>query len=223
VQLAIFDLDGTLIRGSSERRFWRYLWNQDRQTPMRMLAFIGFLLRGLPLGPVDAIKKNKCYLLGLEVAEVDRLASAFVAAELVHLLFEPVVTRLKAHQARGDVVLLLSGTLQPIAQALAATLGIEYVCGTLCAEREGRYRASLPARHPYGGAKVALAREFAREHGLDLAQAVAYGNSRADIELLAAVREAVAVLPDRGLFTEATRRNWEILTAEKGSILGTEY
>ena len=211
MDLAIFDIDGTLLRGSSERRFWRYLWGCRRQGPRQLAAYILFLMRYLPVGGIHTIKKNKAYLTGLETTAIDELATDFVAADFPQNAFAPVVARLKQHLARGDAVLLLSGTLQPIAAALARTLGVAHVCATLCEEIRGTYRSGPPDRHPFYHAKLPLARDFAAQHNLDLSRATAYSDSHHDIELLESVGFPVVVDGDRKLLSTALARNWEVI------------
>jgi HAD superfamily phosphoserine phosphatase-like hydrolase len=209
--LAIFDIDGTLLRGSSERRFWRYLWAQRRQGPRQLLAYLLFLLRYVPVGGIHTIKKNKAYLTGLSTATIERLAADFVATDFPRNAFAPVVARLKQHLARGDAVLLLSGTLQPIADALAHELGVKHVCATLCEEIHGTYRSGPPDRHPFYHAKVPLARDFAAQHNLDLSRATAYSDSYHDTELLESMGSPVVVEGDRKLLSIALARRWEVI------------
>jgi HAD superfamily hydrolase (TIGR01490 family) len=209
--LAIFDIDGTLLRGSTERRFWRYLWKQRRQGPQQLLAYALFLLRYVSVGGIHSIKKNKAYLAGLDTATIARLAADFVAVDFPRHAFAPVVARLKQHLARGDVVLLLSGTLQPIADALANLLGVKHVCATLCEEIHGTYRSGPPDRHPFYHAKVPLAREFAKQYNLDLSRATAYSDSYHDTELLESVGFPVVVNGDRKLLPTALKRHWKVM------------
>jgi HAD superfamily hydrolase (TIGR01490 family) len=216
MDVAIFDIDGTLLRGSSERRFWRYLWTHRRQGPRQLLAYVLFLLRYLPIGGIHTIKKNKAYLTGLATAEIERLAAEFVAEDFAHTAYPAVVSRLKQHVARGDLVLLLSGTLQPIARALGQTLGVAHVCATLCNESRGMLRSAPPDRHPFHRAKVPLAREFAELNGLDLRRATAYSDSYHDIELLESVGSPVVVNPDRKLLATALERGWEVVRIDDG-------
>jgi HAD superfamily hydrolase (TIGR01490 family) len=213
MRLALFDIDGTLVRGSSERLFWLYLAGRGKQGPQQILDYLLFLVRYLPTGGVITIKKNKAYLSGLEASEVAELASDFVDTRLVRRLYEPAVQRLKQHQRRGDVVVLLSGTLEPIARALASRLGVRHVCATLCSERHGRFLAQPPETHPFGAAKLNLARQLARQLDADLAQASAYGDSRQDVFLLEAVGQPVAVSPDARLLDIALERDWEVIGA----------
>jgi HAD superfamily hydrolase (TIGR01490 family) len=220
MKLAIFDIDGTLVRGSSERLFWRYLAARGRQGPRQILAYLVFLVRYLPTGGIHTIRKDKAYLCGLASADVAELAAEFVATRLVRRLYEPAVQRLKQHARRGDTVVLLSGTLDPIARALADRLGVRHVCATVCSERNGHYLAQPPETHPFGAAKLTLARQLAAQTGAELKHASAYGDSHHDLFLLEAVREAVAVSPDMRLLDVALAYDWEIIaSAEKQPAL----
>ena len=207
MKLAIFDIDGTLVRGSSERLFWLHLLLRGRQGPRQIFAYLLFLVRYLPTGGIVTIKKNKAYLCGLRTDEVAELARDFVSTRLRKRLFAPAVQRLAQHLRRGDTVVLLSGTLEPIARALAQELGVRRVCATLCSERHGVYLAQPPETHPYGAAKLSLAVQI----DADLAHAAAYGDSAQDLFLLEAVGEPVAVSPDRKLLDAALANDWEII------------
>ncbi len=211
MRLAIFDVDGTLVRGSSERAFWRYLVGRGRQGPRQIAAYLLFLVRYLPTGGIHTLKKNKAYLCGLARTDVDALAEEFVATRLVSRLQDAVVQRLRQHVLRGDAVVLVTGTLEPIARALARRLGVRYVCATLCSERNGRYLAQPPETHPFGAAKLGLSRQLAAQIGCELKAAAAYGDSRHDLFLLEAVSEPVAVSPDAALSRVALARDWEII------------
>lgn len=211
MKLAIFDIDGTLVRGSSERLFWRFLVRRGRQGPQQVFSYLLFLVRYLPTGGVHTIKKNKAYLTGLHRVDVETLAREFVVTRLSRRLFQPAVQRLEQHVLRGDTVVLMSGTLDPIARALAGHLGARVVCATLCSERYGRYLAQPPEIHPFGAAKLSLARQLAEQLGTKLEHAAAYGDSAQDLFLLEAVGEPVAVAPDRRLLETALAKDWEII------------
>jgi phosphoserine phosphatase len=211
--LALFDIDGTLVHGSSERQFWLYLAARGRQGPRQILAYLLFLIRYALTGGIHTIKKNKAYLSGLLASEVATLAEDFVQTRLLKRLNEPVVQRLKQHLLRGDTVVLLSGTLQPVAAALGTYLGVRLVSATLCSERHGRYLPQPPETHPFGAAKLSLARLLADQLGFDLSQASSYGDSGQDIFLLEAVGNPVAVSPDRTLLAAALEHDWEVIAS----------
>jgi HAD superfamily hydrolase (TIGR01490 family) len=214
--LAIFDIDGTLVRGSTERRFWRYLAKRGRLGPRQVAAYVYFLARYWPVFGVEVGKKNKAYLAWLRSDDIRALAGEFVVSEVVPLLYEPAVQRLRQHLLRGDAVALLSGTLEPIAAALADYLGVAHLRATVCVERDGRYRAEVPEMHPFAASKVFAAADLAAELGQELRQAAAYGDSRHDLALLKAVGTAVAVQPDEQLAEAAAANDWEVIADEGG-------
>jgi HAD superfamily hydrolase (TIGR01490 family) len=209
--LAIFDIDGTLVEGSTERRFWRYLLKRGHQGPRQVLAYLVFWVRYLPVLGRHTAKKNKAYLYQLDTARVRTLAASFVAEEILPRLYGPAVQRLQSHLRRGDTVVLLSGTLEPIARALAAALNVRHVRATVCRERYGRYLGGPPEVHPFGAAKLEIASQFAAEHGFRLSEASAYGDSQDDLDLLQAVGAPVAVMPDRPLLETAQGLRWDII------------
>jgi HAD superfamily hydrolase (TIGR01490 family) len=215
LRLAIFDIDGTLVTGSSERRFWWYLVRRGQQGPRQLLAYLLFLIRYLPTGGIHTTRKNKAYLSGLRADLINALAQNFVNVELAADLYPPALRRLREHLARGDLVVLMSGTLHPIARALADLLGVRHVCATLASQRDGVFLAQPPEIHPYDAAKLSLAQQLAAEFRFRLDEISAYGDSWHDIDLLKAVGHAVAVRPDARLEAYALERDWEVL-GERG-------
>ncbi len=209
--LAIFDIDGTLVEGSTEQRFWGYLLKRGHQGPRQVFAYLLFWLRYLPFLRGQTAKKNKAYLYMLDTERVRTLAERFVVEEILPRLYAPAVQRLQDHLRRGDTVMLLSGTLEPIAHALAQALGVQHVRATVCRVRNGHYLAGPPKVHPFGAAKLEIATAFAAEIGADLREATAYGDSLHDLTLLEAVGHPVAVLPDRPLLETARGNRWLII------------
>jgi HAD superfamily hydrolase (TIGR01490 family) len=220
-RLAIFDIDGTLVTGAAtERRFAMHLARSGRLGPRQALAFAAFAVGGLPAWGRHVLKKDKAWLAGLAAADVAALADAWAGPMLGRAACAPCCARLERHRQAGDRVALLSGTPQFIADAIGRALGADAVVGTLCAARDGRFRAAPPARHPFGAEKIALAAELARAAGTSLAQSVVYADSAHDLPLLRAAGTAVAVRPDAGLARAAAAAGWEILGTRRGADAG---
>lgn len=216
-RLALFDIDGTLVTGAStERRFYRHLLRTGAQGPRQVAAALWFLLSGWPRFGRQVFKKNKAYLYQLPVARVTALADAWVPRALAGAWHVAAVRRLHQHLADGDRVVLLSGTPDFLAAAIARELGVNRSIGSACERRGGRFGRRAPARHPFGAEKLALARELCAQQGVAAADVVAYGDSRHDLDLLRWVGRAVAVRPDAGLLAEAAARGWEVLGQRHG-------
>lgn len=210
--LAVFDIDGTLVTGrSTERRFFQELLSRGLVSWRQVAAFTLFAGRCWPRYGWQVFKKDKAWLAGLEVAAVNAACERWVRQELPRHWFHPCLARLRAHQAEGDRVVLLSGTPDFIAGAIARVLGVEQAIGSRCATARGLFLARPALRHPFGEVKRDLLLALCREHGLDPADVVAYGDSGHDIPLLAIAGRAVAVRPDATLHRYARRAGWEIL------------
>jgi len=210
--LAIFDIDGTLIGGAStERRFYAELLRTGNQGPRQVSAAALFLLLHAPRFGYHVTKKNKAYLAWLRRDKVAALASRWLESALTGHWIEPTLERLRAHQERGDRVLLLSGSLQFLADGIASQLGVSDCIGSECAVRGDLFDWRPPPRHPFGAEKLALAAEFCRREGIASTDVIAYGDSRHDLPLLCWCGHPVAVRPDAELARVARERHWELL------------
>jgi phosphoserine phosphatase len=210
--LAIFDVDGTLVAGpSTEKRLFWMLLRAGRLGPRQLGAFLRFGTGHAGRTGGHSWKRNKAYLAGLACDEVAALAARWVSRSAADWWYGPCVERLRRHLAAGDDVVLLTGTPQFVADALVKALGGGRAIGTLCAAEAGRFLASPPVRHPFGGAKLELARGLCAETGAAPADLVAYGDSVHDLPLLRFAGRAVAVRPDSGLAAAARVAGWEII------------
>jgi HAD superfamily hydrolase (TIGR01490 family) len=208
----LVDVDGTLLGGpSTELRFLLYLLARRRVGWRQMRASAAFPIRWCSRFGKHVFKKNKAYLAGLRVPDVAADAEAFVAAVVRPRLRDEILDLIAAHVARGERVVLLTGTPDFIAEPLARLLGAHGVCATQCARQDGVYTAEPPLLQPFGETKVFLAREICREAGSPLAEAIAYADSIHDLPLMLQVGRAVASWPDAALRAIAEKGNWLIL------------
>lgn len=222
--LALFDVDGTLVRGvSTERRFFRWLLGRGHIRVRQLAAFAWFNLRWLPVFGKHTAKKNKAYLIGLDEATIVREAREFVTAEVIPALNAQCVERLRRHQSAGDRVVLMTGTLQAIGDALGAELGVGEIIATHCVTRNGRYGWQPPTQHPFGQEKKELGDALLAAADLAVTEAFAFGDSMHDIPLLESTGHAVCVNPDAGLRRHAELAGWEIMEDGAGYVTETGH
>jgi HAD superfamily hydrolase (TIGR01490 family) len=215
-RMVFCDIEGTLIDGNSTRGFVREGRRMRMFAPRRMALAQGYLLlmRMLP-GPYATQLRWRAILqllAGNSRAQVEEAGRA--GMDLVRAQLKPqMVARLAEHKRAGDTVVLLSGGLHDAAKVIAEEVGADRGEGTRPELRDGRYTGRMggaPINH--GPAKAARARALAAERGVFLADCVAYGDSAADIPLLASVGRPIAVDPDPRLRAAAQAHGWEILT-----------
>jgi HAD superfamily hydrolase (TIGR01490 family) len=210
--LVFFDLDGTLIKGpSSEKRFFFFLLRGANVGWRQLAAFLYFGLIWYPRLHTVVWKKNKAYLSGLKKETVGLIAEQFVTESLLPDLRNDVRRRLEDHQERGDIVVLLTGAPDIIATPIADYLNISHVVSTVCDIAKGYFTSNPPQIHPFGIAKLEIARQMCSKFNTTLDCCWAYADSVGDSDLMSAVSFPVAVYPDRRLRKIAERGGWGII------------
>ena len=116
------------------------------------------------------------------------------------------VARLKRE---GYIVVLVTGSLDFLVRPLAMALGADVLIG---ARLEEDVHAVLTGRldgEPVSDEEKAVRmRELAEDKGIDLQQSTAFGDGFADLPMLEAVGEPVAVNSDGRLASVARKRGW---------------
>jgi HAD superfamily hydrolase (TIGR01490 family) len=140
--------------------------------------------------------------------------------------FPAGVDQVAWHAKQGHAIILVSGTLEPLAREMALALmvrlavrGVEaslVVCATRLEENDGRWTGRIIGDAMFGEAKACALRRIAAEGDFDLSQCYAYGDCVNDRWMLEAVGRPAVVNPSRGMEALAQRRGWTTLMwAEK--------
>jgi len=241
---AFFDLDGTLMPlPSLEKRFFRLLRYRKEIPAWNYFLWIAESLRLLPHGMLAAAQANKMYLRGVhainESGERDATSSPRhndghqaegqaspappprIPRLPVPTFFPQGLERLACHAQQGHEIVLLSGTLEPLAQFAAAQLETELamrgvktairVCATRLEQLNDCWTGKLLGEAMSGKAKARAARELAAEMNLDLAHCFAYGDSAQDRCLLSVVGKPAAVNPSAQLQKVSWQKGWQVL------------
>jgi HAD superfamily hydrolase (TIGR01490 family) len=220
---AFFDIDGTLVPTPSlEKRLLRYLrwrgeigWTDFARCAMPMLLQ---MLRGVFRkdwrGFECAAAQCKAYLAGVPTAAMDAWLN-WLARHPVELIPE-TLRRIEWHSQQGHQIFLLSGTLQPLASALARIIPVPVkVCATELECNNGRYTGRVRGETICGPAKARAMDRLAAKSSLDLDRSFVYGDSFADRWMLARVGHP-AVVQVAGnsswrMARLARRRGWPVL------------
>ena len=213
---AFFDLDKTIIAGSSALAFSRSFRREGMITRRAVLrsgyAQLLLVLSGADASTMDSLRRRITALCaGWEVAQVRS-----VVAETLHEIVEPLVyaeaTALIAeHRAAGDEVVVLSASGQEVVEPIAAMVGADRCLASRMRVEGGRYTGEVEF-YLYGEEKARAARDIAAARGYRLADCRAYSDSITDLPLLEAVGHPTVVNPDRALRRVALERGWPVLT-----------
>jgi HAD superfamily phosphoserine phosphatase-like hydrolase len=248
---AFFDLDGTLVAlPSLERRFFGILRSRRE---IRLRNYFLWLREAVRLAPRRIgriLQANKMYLRGVQILEERDRGDGSLSHRHkgghqapgqasapprrnprwpVPVFFKEAMERVAWHARKGHAIVLLSGTLEPLARkagrALEAILSERGIYCAVCVfatpleEVDGRWTGEILGEAMVGEGKERAARRIAAELKLDLRRCYAYGDSASDRWLLGAVGRPVAVNPSRKLARLACMRDWTVLKWEKEGIV----
>jgi HAD superfamily hydrolase (TIGR01490 family) len=211
---AFFDLDGTLVpEPSLERRLLAELRRNHKIPLINYFRWTAKSLRLLRQGLLAIQHGNKRYLTNVPGDLVFKYMDSIS-------FFEEGIARIAWHIRQGHTIVLITGTLEPLANLAATALacelevrGLEFhplVCATRLKEHRGRWTGDLDGPALYGPAKAGAVEILALRESLDLRQSHAYADSLLDHYLLFTVGHAHAVNPGRELAALANERNWPI-------------
>jgi phosphoserine phosphatase len=207
---AFFDLDGTLLAPPSlEWRFISYLLARDEMSGPSLARWLGYCAQHVLRDPLAAFKGDKRYLAGLRESLVADWSNSPAGRKLP--FFAEGIACMAWHHGQRHQIFLLTGTLAPLARAIAPQLPCPAEIHATELEVLGRHwSGSLAGSHMSGETKGRAIRVIAAQRNLALAQSFAYGNEMADLAMLEAVGHPVAVNPSLRLAIQTRRRAWSI-------------
>jgi HAD superfamily hydrolase (TIGR01490 family) len=216
---AFFDLDKTLIEGSSAIDFARASYKRGlmsrRQLAKDLMANLRFRLSGSTDAGTDALRQRVLdSIAGTRVVDLMRLGPD-VFATLLPRLYPEMLEEAWEHQDAGRAIFIVTAASQEMAESLAHVLGFDGGIGTRSEIRNGVYTGRPDGPLTYRDGKPAAMREVAQREGIDLARSYAYSDSESDLPMLRAVGHPVAVNPDAALARIAREEGWRVIRFDK--------
>jgi HAD superfamily hydrolase (TIGR01490 family) len=217
---AFFDLDKTLMAGSSGMQFARVAARQGIVSRHQLASWgvehLRYRLRGTTdERTAEVLKVARDLIAGVPARTIDRMGPEVMAAILPRV-FPQMLDEVHAHQDAGRPTFIVSAAGNGVVESLAAVLGMDGGIGT-CYEvdPEGNYTGRLDGPFVYGPGKVEAMQTFAAQHEIDLAASYAYSDSLSDLPMLRAVGHPVVVNPDPPLAELAKGEGWQTLRFER--------
>jgi HAD superfamily hydrolase (TIGR01490 family) len=216
---AFFDLDKTLMEGSSALHFARASYKagqlSKRQLAGDVWANVRFRLQGSTDEATDALRRRVYEAIaGRRVIDLARLTPEILSGILPRV-YPQMLDVAWRHQDAGRPVYIVTAASQEIAELLATVLVFDGGIGARSEVREGVYTGRPEGPFTYREGKAQAIREVAAREGIDLAQSWAYSDSESDLPMLRAVGHPVAVNPDAELARIARDAGWEIMRFDR--------
>jgi HAD superfamily hydrolase (TIGR01490 family) len=217
---AFFDLDKTLIQGSSAFQFARAAYRTGlmgrRQLLSDAIANVQFRLRGATDEDSLALRERiAASLEGTRVTDLERLG-ADVLAGILPQLYPQMLALAHEHQDAGRRAFIVTAASQELADILARVLAFDGAIGSQISEVvDGVYTGKPAGLFIYRGGKAQAIVELAERDGIDLEASYAYSDSESDLPMLRTVGHPVAVNPDGALARVARQEGWQVLRFDR--------
>jgi HAD superfamily hydrolase (TIGR01490 family) len=216
---AFFDLDKTLIEGSSAFHFGRAAYRAGmvsrRQLASDAWANLRFRLHGSTDQGTDELRERILdAIAGQRVVDLARMGPD-VLTGILPLVYREVLDEAYAHQDAGRRAYIVTAASQELADVLAHVLVLDGGIGMRSEVRDGVYTGKPAGPFTYREGKAVAIRELAEREGIDLSESFAYSDSESDLPMMRAVGHPVAVNPDRVLERVAREEGWRIMRFDK--------
>lgn len=218
---AIFDIDGTLLPAPSlELRLLADLALARKLRLRAIIAWPRILIAQILQMTRDNLKNrtsrfaldgNKAYWEGMQIGFVDE----WIARETAELeFFSEALAMIDWHRRRGHAIVLISGTLAPLARAIGNLLAGDakiFVRATELENDGNKWTGKVAGEVVCGPTKERALTQLATENNFDLSRSYAYANSMNDRWLLGAVGHPIAVNAGPKLAQLARKSGWHIV------------
>lgn len=215
--VAFFDVDETLVAAKTMLDFWEFwagsgIW----PVPARMPD-----LRARAAAGDDRVTLNREYYRRFAGVPLAVLRSAARTWYDTHRLgtwafVTAGVEAVERHRALGHDVVLVSGSLRPILEAVAEDLGADEVWCTEQLVTDDDVLTGEVDRPMIGQAKADAVAAVVRERGVRSADCYAYGDHESDLAMLRSVGHAVVVGGSALLAREADQAGWAVVGGHRG-------
>lgn len=215
MDLALFDLDHTLIPFDSGSVFTRHLAARGALPPEFEAQYEAWCRRYAE-GTVDMAAMHRFTVGALAVHAPATLAAWLREFQGIIAPRIPQAARelVREHQAAGHACALVTATTRFVAEAFAAVLGLQEVLATepACGP-DGHYTGEIVGQACFREHKLTHVQAWLARRGLawsDVGRSWFYSDSINDLPLLQAVTDPVVVDPDPQLRAHALAQGWPV-------------
>ena len=220
MNLALFDLDNTLLAGDSDFEWAQFLIGKgvvDREVQeAKNLQFYEDYKAGT-LDIHEFLAFQLAPLARHPRAELDAWHAEYMERHIRPLIGEPARALVRSHLAAGDLCAIVTATNTFVTGPIAREFGVPHLIATVAAvdPEKGAFSGSPSGTPAFRDGKIARVESWLESLGLwwgSFADSFFYSDSHNDLPLLARVRTPVAVDPDATLRRHSAGMGWKIIT-----------
>ncbi len=212
--LALFDLDNTLLAGDSDYNWSLFLIKQgllDEKTHHERNEQFYLDYKN---GNLDIYKFLAFQLKPLSehsVADLNALHAKYMDSVIRPMMTQKAQDLVDQHKAQGDLCLVITATNSFVTKPIAQAYGLAHLIGTDPEMVNGAYTGGVAGVPSFQEGKVTRLKLWLAERGQELAdfeQSYFYSDSHNDLPLMKLVTHPVAVDADAKLTDYAQQHGW---------------
>jgi HAD superfamily hydrolase (TIGR01490 family) len=214
LNLALFDLDNTILAGDSDYNWSRFLIQEGyldgaihaeknekfyadyKAGTLDIYAFVEFQFKPLARNPRTVL---------------NQLLKKYVEEVIKPMITEKARALVKRHQDESDLIIVITATNSFITKPIAKLFGVENLIGTDPEEKEGEFTGKVSGLPSFKEGKVTRLEAWLKGKNLSLAsfeKSYFYSDSHNDLPLMQKVTHPVAVDSDDILSEYAKSKGW---------------
>ncbi|MBL8448814.1 MAG: HAD family hydrolase [Dechloromonas sp.] len=218
MNLALFDLDNTLLSGDSDFEWAQFLigkgvvdreiqeakniefYEQYKAGTLDIQAFLAFQLAPLTRHPR---------------AELDAWHAEYLERHIRPLIGDAARALVRQHLNGGDLCALVTATNSFVTGPIAREFGVAHLIATVPEWEDGRFTGRARGTPSFREGKILRTEAWLESLGLcwgSFEKSTFYSDSLNDLPLLSTVDTPVAVDPDDTLRAHASEMGWKIIT-----------
>ena len=220
MNLALFDLDNTLIAGDSDFEWAQFLiakgvvdreiqeaknmafYDQYKEGTLDIDEFLAFQLAPLARHPR---------------AELDAWHREYMARHIAPLIGDKARQLVRGHLGNGDLCAVVTATNSFVTRPIVSEFGIAHLIGTVAAVdvENGAFSGNPRGTPSFRDGKIERVDNWLESLGLwwgSFTESFFYSDSHNDLPLMGRVKTPVAVDPDPTLHRHSLKMGWKIIT-----------
>lgn len=215
MNLAVFDLDNTLLAGDSDYLWGVFLVENGVVDSAHYARSNERFYREYQAGTLDIHAYGAFVLQPLVERDTDfmkDLRQRFIDERVAPMVAPGAAALLDRHRRDGDTLLITTATNRFVVEPIAEMLGVPNLLATDPEIVDGRYTGRLQGTPNFQAGKVTRLRAWMAGQGQRFDGICAYSDSHNDLPLLQMADRAVAVDPDPTLRAAALERGWDVIS-----------
>jgi HAD superfamily hydrolase (TIGR01490 family) len=217
-ELALFDLDNTLLAGDSDYEWAQFLIDRGVLDRARYEAENDRFFAAYEAGTLDILEFLDFQLAPLARyprSQLDAWHAEFMAEKVRPMIASGARALIARHRDAGALCAIVTATNSFVTGPIARELGVPHLIATEPETRDGAFTGKVAGVPCFREGKVARLEQWLAAIGTPLADFATswfYSDSHNDVPLLERVSRPVAVDPDRRLAALAERRGWPVIS-----------